>query len=682
MNYQNVLKSLKKVSYFNIINYYKPRLEKKLKSILLNKNKSYLRNSSKSFDILKKEFGNNLDFDEFTRVFFNKKIFRYSDSREKSKIIEVLNQNHSDSINKYIKFADQIISKEFIIFEKKHQFKEKIDWHYSFFGDFRWKLEESDKINIRPRYNSHFIDVKYVWELNRHQFLPYLGFVYFITKDEKYAIEFKKLILDWIEKNPFLYGINWVSGLEISIRLISWIFTLFFFGDSKEINNKHFFSKIFKVLFQHAYYLRFFYTKRSFNHTIGELFGGYLFSHIFNDYKKIKNWEQILLKKLKTQILLQTRPDGFNIEQSVNYHRFVLEFFMIFLLLNKDLIESSEGIFIKKMILNLSDIVKPNGKLPLVGDVDNGKVLLLSGYNDKSHLDLINLGSILFKSSDLKLINKKLSPISLLLMGPEEVKSLDSLELHEPKQKVIYYENSGYFLLRTGWGDKSSYLFVDLGNFGPQNAPHSHSGISNIILSCNGKDILIDSGTKSYNRSMKERNYFRSSVAHNVITIDNKNQAKSLGWFSWTQKPKTSRKVMESNDLIQISCKHNGYSGFLVQRLILASKNLKSIIVKDKIQLESRKNNDKKHKIELNYHFPKGTSLNVDLKEKNSILINEELMLKISSNSIFKYKLESAEIAPKYGETHQISVLKIQVFEKFSSKNSVSITTEFRAIDQ
>ena len=235
MNYQNVLKSLKKVSYFNIINYYKPILEKKLKSILPNKNKLYLRNSSKSFDILKKEFGNNLDFDEFTRVFFNKKIFRYSDSREKSKIIEVLNQNHSDSINKYIKFADQIISKEFIIFEKKHQFKEKIDWHYSFFGDFRWKLEKSDKINIRPRYKSHFIDVKYVWELNRHQFLPYLGFAYFITKDEKYAIEFKKLILDWIEKNPFLYGINWVSGLEISIRLISWIFTLFFFGDSKEI---------------------------------------------------------------------------------------------------------------------------------------------------------------------------------------------------------------------------------------------------------------------------------------------------------------------------------------------------------------------------------------------------------------------------------------------------------------
>jgi hypothetical protein len=111
MNYQKVLNSFKKVSYFNIINYYEPILEKKLKSIFLNKNKLYLRNSSKSNDILEKNFGKNIDFDEFRRVFFNKNIFSYSNSREKSKIIEALNQNHLNSVNKYITFADQIISK-------------------------------------------------------------------------------------------------------------------------------------------------------------------------------------------------------------------------------------------------------------------------------------------------------------------------------------------------------------------------------------------------------------------------------------------------------------------------------------------------------------------------------------------------------------------------------------------
>jgi len=131
MNYQKVLKSLKKVSYFNVINYYKPILEKKLKSIFLYKNKLYLRNSSKSNDILKKRIGSNLDFDEFRRVFFNKQIFSYSNSREKSKIIEILNQNHLNSVNKYIKFADQIISirlfqKNLLFLKKNMSLKKKL----------------------------------------------------------------------------------------------------------------------------------------------------------------------------------------------------------------------------------------------------------------------------------------------------------------------------------------------------------------------------------------------------------------------------------------------------------------------------------------------------------------------------------------------------------------------------
>jgi hypothetical protein len=682
MNKLEFLKYLRPINYFNLVNYYKILFEKFVQIPIIYKRRRYLRNSKSSEFLYNKYIGNNISIDELSKIFFQKNIFYYSNIESSSDIINILDKKCTIEKNKFIDYANCIIENDFQIFEKHLKFEKSINWHYGFAENYNWSMIQSNQLDIIPQINNHNVDVKYVWELNRHLFLTYLGFAYYYTQDEKYALKFKEIILHWIRHNPPMIGINWFSGLEISIRLTSWIFTLYFFKSSEIINNSQFFKIIFRSMFQHAYYLRFFYTKRSFNHTIGELFGRYLFSHIFNDYKKIKNWEQISFKKLKTQILLQVRPDGFHIEQSINYHRFVLEFFMIFLLLNKDLIESPEGILIKKMVKNLSVIVKPNGNLPLFGDVDNGKVLLLSGYNDKSHLDLINLGCVLFKSSDLKHIVKKLSPISLLLIGPEEVKSVDSLEFYEPKNKVIYYENSGYILLRNGWDDKSSYLFVDLGNFGPQRAPHSHSGISNIILSCNGKDILIDSGTKSYNRSMEGRNYFRGSIAHNVISIDNKNQAKPSSWFGWTQKPKTSRNVVESNDLIQILCNHNGYSGFLVQRLILASKDLRSIIIKDKVQPESRKKDNKKHQIELNYHFPEGTSLDVDFEGKNSVLINKEIMLSISSNSIFNYKVESAEIAPKYGETHQISVLKIQVFESFSSKNSVSITTEFRVINQ
>ena len=677
MNYQKVLKSLKKVSYFNIINYYKPILEKKLNSIFLNKNIVYLRNSSKSNDILKKKFGKNLDFDEFNRVFFNKRIFSYSNSREKSKIIEELNQNHFNSINKYIKFANQVISKEFIIFEKNYKFEDKIDWHYSFFDDFRWKLEKSDKINIRPIYKNHFIDVKYVWELNRHQFLPYLGLAYFITKDEKYAIEFKKLILDWIERNPPLYGINWFSGLEISLRLISWILTLFFFKESKEINNKHFFSKIFKVLFQHAYYLRYFYAKRSLNHTVGDLFGVYLFSKIFEEIKLLKKWEKKFFKKLKKQIILQIRPDGVDIEQSVNYHKFVLEFFSLFAILNPKLINESEGVLIEKMFDYLLHSIKPDSHFPLVGDNDDGKVLFLTNFKEDKFFDLLNIGCILFGKKELKFITKKISPVSILLFGEKGIKAFNELESIEPNKNFEYFDRSGYFIIRNNWTENATYLFVDYGRFGALGAAHSHSDITNIIFSYNGKNILIDSGNYSYNRSRKERNYFRSSKAHNILSVNNKNQAQSIGWFSWEKKPKIKRKVNLKDSVIELSCLHNGYKGFLVERQIITNRNLEGLIIKDTVFQSSNKFDEDPHDIDLYFHFNKDINLKV---VKSSVQIDNELLLTVKSNQQYSINVQNSFYSPAYGQKYENNVLIIHLRHSFKEKNKIQIITNINPI--
>jgi len=677
MNYHKLLKLLKKVSYFNVINYYKPLLEKKLNSILLNKNKSYLRNSSKSNDIFKKSFGKNLDFDEFRRVFFNREIFSYSNSREKSKIIEVLNQNHSSSVNKYIKIANQIISKEFIIFERRHKFKEKIDWHYSFFGDIRWKLEKSDKINVRPRYKSHYIDVKYVWELNRHQFLPYLGFAYFITKDEKYAIEFKKLILDWIENNPPLYGINWSSGLEISLRLISWIFALYFFRDSEEINNKRFFSKIFKVLFQHAYYLRYFYTKRSFNHTVGDLFGVYLFSKVFEEIKLIKKWEKKFFKKLKKQIILQIRPDGIDIEQSVNYHKFVLEFFSLFAYLNPKLISKSEGLLLEKMFDYLLHIIKPDSHFPLIGDVDDGKVLFLTNFKDYGFFDLLNMGCILFRKEELKFITKQISPISLLLFGEKGIKTFNELESIEPNKNFEYFDKSGYFVIRNNWTDNATYLFADFGRFGPLTAPHSHSDITNIIFSYNGKNIIIDSGNYSYNKSWNERNYFRSSKAHNILSINQKNQAQVKGWFTWENKPKIKRKVNLKDSVIELSCIHNGYQGFLVKRKIITNKNIDELIIKDTVFQSNTKFDENPYDIELYFHFNKDINLKVD---KSSLQIDNELLFTVKSNQQFSMTIQKSFYSPAYGQKYENNVLVIHLRHSFKKKDKIQIISKINPI--
>lgn len=641
---------------------------------LYYKKKIILRNSYKSDSFFFDLFKDKINFKKLREILFDRNLFAYSNPSEKDDIIKYLNENCSSTIKKYIKYANKIVNKEFSIFEKKHKFENEINWSYGFFNNFYWNLEQSEKINIRPQKN---VDVKYVWKLNRHQYLTYLGFAYYITKDKKYAIEFKNQILHWIKKNPPLYGINWYSGLEISIRLISWIFSLYFFIDSREINNDVFFKKIFNSMLQHTYYLKYFYTKRSFNHTIGELFGLYLFCKIFNTLKPIRKWESTVFSKFKSQIFLQTRPDGTNIEQSVNYHRFVLEYFSLFLILNPIELSKKGGIIIEKMYEYLTYIIKPDGSAPLVGDSDDGKVLLLTFFKKNPYKEVISLGSIIFQRGDFKYISKKIYPSSILLLGTKGYEIYNKLSSEPPKNKIKYFENAGYISIRNNWTETANYLFVDFGRFGAKNAPHTHSSITNFIFSHRGKNIINDSGTYTYNKSWKDRNLFRSSKAHNILTIMQKNQAKITSWFSWENKPKIKRIIEIKNNLIKLICFHNGYRGFKVKREILTKKDLNKITVKDLIIQSEKLLNQNKYEIDIFFHFNKDT----DIKINNSkIIINNNLVFNVSSKESFYIYLKKFLYSPQYGIKFENNVLNIHLEHKFKKKKVIEVITEIKAL--
>ncbi|TKJ24116.1 MAG: hypothetical protein CEE43_00095 [Promethearchaeota archaeon Loki_b32] len=670
----NFLRARKSLNISKIIE----KIENKIRKILLfkyyNKKREIIRKSGISDEFFWRMLGSP-KISDIRNLFFNNNIFAYSNKEEKEKIIECLKNNCSREINDYLNFADKVIRKEFDIFEKTHIFDEKIDWHYSFFNGFRWKLQKSEKMDIRPKDKQ--VDVKYTWEFNRHQFLIYLGFTFYYTKNERYAKEFKNVISDWIKSNPPLYGINWYSGLEISIRLISWIYALYFFEDSIEINNDQFFKKIFVSMSQHAFYLKYFYTRCSFNHTIGDLFGVYLFSKIFDHINPFKKWEKIFYIKFKRQIFLQTRPDGTNIERSVNYHRFVLEFFSLFMILNPNKLKGEELKLIEKMYNYLLYIIKPNGTFPLIGDSDNGKVLLLTFHKKDSFIDLINLGSILFQRGDLKFHSSKLLPPSILLLGSKNFEIYNNLKIIKPNTKLKYFNDAGYFLIKNNWTSKANYLFIDLGRFGARNAGHSHSSITNIIYSYKGKNIITDSGTYTYNKSWEERNYFRSSKAHNVLTINNQNQAMIKSWFSWENKPRVKSIINIQNNKIELGCYHNGYKGFSIKRNIITNRDLNNILIKDTVIRSQEIQDEEIFDIKIYYHFSRG--LNISL-ENNIVNIDNEILLKVSSSFDFNVQIDKSLYSPNYGEKYENSLLNISSNHSFKQNAIFEILIEIKNI--
>ncbi|MEE9379548.1 MAG: alginate lyase family protein [Candidatus Lokiarchaeia archaeon] len=654
-----------------------------IRSILYSKHykkkKFFLKTSYKSDKILDKFFNKKINYQSICNDFFEKAIFSYSRLNEKKKIISLIKELPSIDYNIYIDYAEDIINNNYRIFEITHNFKEKIDWHYSFFDDYSFDIVASEKIDyFGYSYKNALIDVKYVWEFNRHQFLPYLGVAYYITGKEKYAKKYEDLIIDWIENNPPLFGVNWASSLEISIRLITWIFSLWFFRNSEIINNKIFFKKIFRSMFQHAYYLRFFYTRYSFNHTVGDLFGGYLFSKTFNNLKPLKKWEKKFFKKFRKQIFLHTRSDGVDIEHAINYHRFVLEFFTLFLIFNKKKLEEKELNRIEKMFDFLLFTIKPDKTFPTIGDSDDGFVLPLNLYNKNKFKDLINLGSILFNRSDLKFISTKLSFLSLLVLGYEGYLKFKNMPIKKPVKNYHFFDKTGYITFRDSWSKESNYLFLDFGKFGPLHAPHSHSDITNIVLYMNGMDILIDSGTFSYNKSWVMRNLFRSSKSHNVLTINSKNQAQIVTRWLWKDKPQIRRKFFKKDNHFHFSCYHNGYDNFIIYRKVIVQDNFKDLTIRDEVIPTKGSNENTVNFIDSYYHFDNKNKMEL---KGNKIFINSNLVMEFRANKELALSLINTYYSPEYGIKIPNKTLRIRIEDHSKNNENVKIITKVKSLN-
>ncbi|NNE97653.1 MAG: heparinase II/III-family protein, partial [Pyrinomonadaceae bacterium] len=110
------------------------------------------------------------------------------------------------------------------------------------------------------------------------------------------------------------------------------------------------------------------------------------------------------------------------------------------------------------------------------------------------------------------------------------------------------------------WAATDNYMIVDAGEIGSLNGGHGHADTLSFELAAGGRPILVDSGTYTYNESKDLRDYFRSSEAHNTLTIDEKSSSEAGGKFSWETKAVPSVKNWLSEDRFDFfEGSHDGY---------------------------------------------------------------------------------------------------------------------------
>jgi hypothetical protein len=74
--------------------------------------------------------------------------------------------------------------------------------------------------------------------------------------------------------------------------------------------------------------------------------------------------------------------------------------------------------------------------------------------------------------------------------------------------------------MRDDWTSNANYTLIDAGPHGFLTGGHAHADALSFVLSVAGQPVFIDPGTFVYTVNDGERDHFRSTAAHNTVTVD------------------------------------------------------------------------------------------------------------------------------------------------------------------
>jgi uncharacterized heparinase superfamily protein len=528
---------------------------------------------------------------------------------------------------------------------------EAIDWHRDPVTGRSWPRRFWSDYDLVQ--DSDAGDPKVIHELNRHQHIVGLAKAYFLTGDERYSEEATAQMESWIDQNPPSVGVNWQSSLEIAIRAVSWVWTLFLLLPSQSLTEVAA-SRIGRSLFAQLDHIDRFPSLFSSpnTHLIGEATALFVAGTVFQGVGQAARWQRRGADWLIREMERQVTEDGVHGELSSYYHCYTVDFFLQALTLSKvNGFEFPDWMSkrLERMLVFVQHVARNDETLPLFGDDDGGRALAIV-------------------SGDYRV--SKFDEEMFWLLG-EYATRVPPLETH------AFYPDAGYAVQRSGWGEHDSQVIFDCGGLGMLNGGHGHADALSIVLNVGGTEILTDPGTFVYNGSPEWRNFFRSTRAHNTVVVDDSDQSIPDGTFKWQRKAQC-RVVqhLSSERFDYVEAEHDGYrnapGGIMHRRRLLHIRPDLWVAVDD-LNGPSHESARDEHEFDFYFHFP--SNAKITLQQENSVAIRvnvradaARLQLLMCASACLKGKTIEGQldpiqgwVSPLYGEKSSAPALRLSM---------------------
>ena len=414
-------------------------------------------------------------------------------------------------------------------------------------------------------------DIRTNWELNRHYQFAVLAKSYFVTGDDAYLAELTDLFVDWNDKNPFMWGPEWSSPMEESIRLVNWLVAAAFLEASKSPATAKLLESLCSGAWTMAAHVRGHYSRHSSanNHTIIEAAGVAIAAAVFGQ----RQWLNEALALLESEVALQTYADGVNKEQALHYELFVME---ALCLVAHALSAAGESLpeplkeQLRLMVRYARACNAGGDKYIEFGDDDEGIILNLA-QNKPCYPEYVLALATLELGDNYRWVEDVRRCETLRWLYSCNCLDAAALLPLAANKSVENFPEGGVTIVR--FDDDRAVLAFDHGPLGfGQLAAHGHADALSVQLFVDGEPVLIDPGTYVYNGNREMRDRFRSTCAHNTVCIGERDQSEALGPFLWGHKADVSGFALEEReDCIRMLAEHDGYAPAHVRRTIETS---------------------------------------------------------------------------------------------------------------
>ncbi len=509
------------------------------------------------------------------------------------------------------------------------------DWHRDVLSPVSWPKVFFSRINHNDLRYGRVINV---WELNRHFYFYDSGKAFYFTKDERFARTLLDHLESWIDQNPVGIGINWVSPMECGLRLISWLWGLFFILETIEASvglslfmDREREKKIWTSIYWQAYFIEKNLSKYSSanNHLIGEALGLFWVGSLVPSLPRSKKWKQqgwtILCREIEKQVF----PDGVPREQSTQYLFYLFDLYTLAIVLAQKENQAIPRMVwerLEKICEYIMTQMDEGGHLPDWGDSSDGLACKLHTEVLYPYRSLLTTGAFWFNRGDFKHWGGKLDERNFWLFNPDALAGYSKIEENPIERGSRIFPDGGQIILRKGRGPEEAVLSVDAGPFGFLSiAAHAHADALSFTLSAGGTPIIIDSGTYLYHDGGPWRDFFRGTRAHNTVEVDGQDQAVSGGPFMWLVQPEVSiKKAVLGSRFDYVQAFHSGFErlagGVRHERTILFMKEEKFWIIKDLLYGEGL------HALNLMFHFHPQCSLHALKKNLFQVSIEKPVL--------------------------------------------------------